>query len=99
MKTKHLLSFVCLGTAAMQAANTPAAALLVLEKEQNTLVTVDPVSLKIMARVPAGNDPHEVAVSDDGKTAYISNYGASGGVGGGATISVVDLTAQKALPP
>src|SRR5712691_5085958 len=62
--------------AALQAANTPPGALLVLEKEQNTLVIVDPGSLKIVARVPAGKDPHEVAVSDDGKTAYISNYGA-----------------------
>ncbi len=45
-----------------------------------------------MARVPVGDNPHEVAVSDDGKTAYISNYG-------GNTISVVDLVAQKPLPP
>jgi YVTN family beta-propeller protein len=47
--------------------------------------------------VPVGNNPHEVAVSDDGKTAYISNYG--GGDSGGATIAVVDLTAQKPLAP
>jgi YVTN family beta-propeller protein len=99
MRTPTLLSRVCLSVmccavaAALQAANTPSNALLVLEKEQNTLVIVDPVSLTIVARVPAGNDPHEVAVSDDGKTAYISNYI------GGKTISVVDLTAQKALPP
>ncbi len=43
-----------------------------------------------MARVPVGDNPHEVAVSDDGKTAYISNYG-------GNTVSVVDLVAQKPL--
>ncbi len=83
--------------AALPAAETPAHALLVLEKAQNTLVIVDPESLKIVARVPAGNDPHEVAVSDDGRTAYISNYG--GGGGGYNTISVVDLAAQKPLAP
>jgi YVTN family beta-propeller protein len=66
--------------------------LLVLEKEQNTLVIVDPVSLTIAARVPVGDNPHEVAVSADGKTAYISNYG-------GNTIAVVDLVAQKPLAP
>ena len=87
------LSFLCFGAAALQAADTPASALLVLEKEQNTLVIVDPASLTIVARVPVGNDPHEVAVSDDGKTAYISNYG------GGTTIAVVDLTTQKPLAP
>src|SRR5580693_742171 len=77
---------------ALLAAATPANAILVLEKEQNTLVIVDPASLTIVARVPAGDNPHEVAVSDDGKTAYISNYS-------GHTISRVDLVAQKALPP
>jgi len=86
-----------LAAAALQAAETPANALLVLEKAQDTLVIVDPESLQIVARVPAGNDPHEVAVSDDGRTAYISNYG--GGAGGYNTISVVDLVAQKPLPP
>ncbi len=98
MRAACLLSLISLGAVTIRAAETPAAALLVLEKEQNTLVIVDPGSLKIVARVPVGNDPHEVAVSDDGKTAYISNYGMSRGGGGGATISVVDLVAQKPLP-
>ena len=93
MRITRLLPFLCLCAAALQAASTPANALLVLEKEQNTLVIVDPASLAIVARVPAGNDPHEVAVSDDGKTAYISNYS------GGHTIARVDLVAQKALTP
>jgi len=97
MNAKHLLPLFCLGAAALQAVNTPPTALLVLEKEQNTLVIVDPGSLKIVARVPAGEDPHEVAVSDDGKTAYISNYRAFGGAGGDPTISVVDLISQKPL--
>jgi len=97
MKIRSLLSLVSLGAAALQAASTPANALLVLEKAQNTLVIVDPASLTIVARVPVGNDPHEVAVSDDGKTAYISNYG--GGGAGGTTIAVVDLAAQKPLAP
>lgn len=89
------LLFLCWLTASalLSAAATPVNALLVLEKEQNTLVIVDPATLTIVARVPAGNDPHEVAVSDDGKTAYISNYR------NGTTISVVDLVAQKPLPP
>ncbi len=85
---------LCAWTAAvLQAAATPPNALLVLEKEQNTLVIVDPASMTIVARVPVGDDPHEVAVSDDGKTAYISNYR------NGSTISVVDLVAQKPMPP
>jgi len=78
--------------AGLYGANTPRNALLVLEKEQNTLVIVDPATLTIVARVPVGDNPHEAAVSDDGKTAYVSNYG-------GNTIAVVDLIAQKPLPP
>jgi YVTN family beta-propeller protein len=71
--------------------------LLVLEKADNVLAIVDPVALKIDARVPAGKDPHEVAASSDGKLAYISNYG---GLDSDLhTISVVDLTARTALTP
>src|SRR4029077_9964569 len=78
-------------------AQTPSLALLILEKDANTVAIVDPASLKIVGRVPAGPDPHEVESSPDGKLAYISNYGGSDSAL--HTISVVDLIAQKALPP
>ena len=67
--------------------------LLVLSKGDTTLAIVDPTTLKVLARVPSGPDPHEVEASTDGKLAFISNYG------GGAynTITVVDLVAQKVL--
>jgi DNA-binding beta-propeller fold protein YncE len=65
--------------------------LLVLSKGNLTLSIVDPSTLKVLATMPSGPDPHEVIASPDGKMAYISNYG------GGAynTITVVDLVAQK----
>jgi len=72
-------------------------ALLVLEKDDRSLAIVDPDSLKIVGRVEAGEDPHEVVASDDGKYAYISNYGAFG-ANAGHTLSVVDLVGQKPLP-
>ena len=78
-------------------AQTPSPALLVLEKSDNTLAVVDPEELQVVARIPAGEDPHEVIASDDGKLAYISNYGGEGSTLN--TISVVDLVAQKALHP
>ena len=40
-----------------------------------------------MARVPVGDDPHEVVASSDGHTAYVSNYG----FGAFHTLAVVDL--------
>ena len=99
MSSKSLLLLVFFAAAVLQAANTPSNALLVLEKAQNSLLIVDPATLTVVGRVPAGNDPHEVAVSEDGKTAFISNYGAFGGGSVNATISVVDLIEQTALPP
>jgi YVTN family beta-propeller protein len=78
-------------------AQTPSPALLILEKSDNTLAIVDPGSLKIVGRVPAGPDPHEIESSADARLAYISNYGGSDSAL--HTISVVDLTTQKALSP
>ena len=78
----------------LHAADTPTNALLVLSKSAHTLAIVDPSSLKVIAKVPVGNDPHEVIASADGKTAYVSNYG----FGAYNTLAVVDLVAQKALP-
>ncbi|HSB94431.1 MAG TPA: hypothetical protein VLC28_15010 [Flavitalea sp.] len=67
--------------------------LLALSKGDHTLSIVDPVSLKIMGKVPVGADPHEVTASPDGKRAYVAIYG------GGAfhELNVIDLANQKAL--
>jgi YVTN family beta-propeller protein len=89
-----LLAVLPLASAA--ASQTPSPALLILEKSDNTLAIVDPASLKIVARVPAGPDPHEIVASPDGKLAYISNYGGSDS--SLHSISVVDLATQKPLP-
>ena len=76
------------------AQSMPSPSLLVLSKQDHTLAIVDPGTLKAVARVPVGNDPHEVVASSDGTTAYVSNYG----FGAFHTLAVVDLVAQKALP-
>jgi len=78
------------------AAQIPSPALLVLEKNDRSLVIVDPRTLKVVGRVPAGEDPHEVVASADGNYAYISNYGAFQTPQ--HTLSIADLSAQKALP-
>ena len=81
--------------AASTSAQTPSPALLVLEKGDNAMAMVDPASMKVVARVPAGTDPHEIVASTDGRVAYISNYG--GTDSDLHTISVVDLLAHKEL--
>jgi YVTN family beta-propeller protein len=73
---------------------TPKAALLVLSKQDHTLAIVDPATLVVVARIPVGDDPHEVIASSDGSTAYVSNYG----FGAFHTLAVIDLIAQKRLP-
>lgn len=70
--------------------------LLVLEKDDRTLALVDADSMKVLGRIPAGEDPHEVVASEDGRLAYISNYGAFGKPQ--HTLSVADLAERKALP-
>src|SRR5207244_3824055 len=61
-------------------------------KGANELAIVDPATLKIVARVPVGEAPHEVAT--DGKLAFVGNYGSRTP---GSTLSVVDLAAQKEI--
>ena len=75
---------------------TPKESLLVLSKHDHTLAIVDPVTLKVVAKMPVGEDPHEVIATADGKMAYVSNYG-GGGAGALHTLAVIDLVNQKAL--
>jgi YVTN family beta-propeller protein len=97
MKSKFpwpLAAAVFLLSSCSFAQTTPSPALLILSKQDHTLAIVDPATLKAVARVPVGNDPHEVIASSDGKTAYVSNYG----FGAYHSLAVVDLVAQKPLP-
>ncbi len=82
-----LLSLVLAGPA-------PAQTLLVLNKE-GSLAIVDPAAKKVLATVRTGDQPHEVAVSADGRLAFVSNYG--GGAAPGKTISVIDLAARREI--
>src|ERR1700729_1006872 len=70
---------------------TPKASLLVLSKQDHTLAIVDPTDLHVVARVPVGDDPHEVVASSDGETAYVSNHG----FGAFHPICVIDLIDQR----
>jgi len=68
--------------------------LLALSKNDHTLALVDPATLKVIAKVSVGPDPHEVIASADGKIAYVSNYA------GGSLheLDIIDLNQKKALP-
>lgn len=97
MKIKTIalgLVTLLLGTSAVSSQTNQSSSLLILAKKDSMLLIVDPATLKVVAKLPAGPDPHEVIASPDGSTAYISNYG------GGAynTLTEVDLAAKTVLP-
>ena len=68
--------------------------LLALSKTDHTLSIVDPVTLKVIAKMPVGPDPHEVIASADGTRAWVSNMLNSQG----HELDVLDLVNHKALP-
>ena len=72
------------------AQSTPRVALLALSKQDHALSIIDPAEMRVVARIPVGDDPHEVVASADGKTAYVSNYG----FGAFHTLAVIDLVGQ-----
>lgn len=68
--------------------------LLVANKAEHTVSIFDVATRKELVRLPTGEGPHEVAVSDDGRTAVVSDYGAQKP---GSTLTVIDLVASKVL--
>jgi YVTN family beta-propeller protein len=64
--------------------------LVVLNKDGSVAI-VDPITLKVTARIAAGDGPHEI-VGVNSDLAVISNY-----QGRGDTLSIVDLKAKKEL--
>ncbi|MGB6302572.1 MAG: YncE family protein [Acidobacteriaceae bacterium] len=97
--SRFVLAGVALGVAVFaahrswgQVAEHPV--LLALSKTDHTLSIVDPVTLKVIAKMPVGPDPHEVIASADGTRAWVSNMLNSQG----HEMDVLDLVNHKALP-
>ena len=90
---RFVLSILALSST-ICAAQSPRPLLLVLSKPQGKLVIVDPTAKKVIGEVATGVGPHEVAVSADGKLAFVANYGDQTP---GESISIIDLEARKEL--
>jgi len=69
--------------------------LVVLNKTEANMAIIDPATMKVTAKVPVGDGPHEVVLSADGKTAFVANYG--GTQGPGSSLSVIDIATAKEL--
>ena len=96
-------SFSIIFITTLAVAQTPSPALVITFRGSREVAIIDPETTKIVARVPVGHLPHELAVSDDGKFAFATTNN-RGDVNETAEvvpdndfISVVDLVAQKEL--
>src|SRR4051812_4882689 len=77
-----------------------AATIIVLNKSEHTASLIDADSGKTLTKLKVGRGPHELIVSPDGRTAYVSNFGRFGNPcpqgdttcqNAGNTITVLDL--------
>jgi len=73
--------------------------LIVVEQGAGKVSFFDPGAETVLGQVHVGYNPHEVALSRDGKTAYVTNFGIEDydhtiGVPG-VTVSVVDVAAMS----
>jgi len=77
------------------AASSGAAAtgtLVVLNKSEASASLLDRATGEEFARLSTGEGPHEVAVSPDGRTAVVCDYGVRGAPG--STLTIIDLPSQ-----
>ena len=76
---------------------------VVVCKSDFQVALVDPATEKVLVKLPTGRGPHEVAVSPDGRTAYVTNFGRYSVYPpndtlhdkAGNTITVIDLVGRK----
>lgn len=95
MKYLAWSSLLCALFAAAAGAAAPSGTLLVLNKSDDTLSFIDLATSQVKATLPTGDGPHEVAVSSDGKTAVVTNYGDTANPG--KTLTVVDVPGKRVL--
>ncbi|HKH47735.1 MAG TPA: beta-propeller fold lactonase family protein [Thermoanaerobaculia bacterium] len=74
-----------------------AATLIVANKAEATVSLVGLPEGKVVATLPVGTGPHEVAVSPGGKLALVANYGGPGPAGAGSTLTLIDVPGAKVL--
>ncbi|KFF04111.1 beta-propeller fold lactonase family protein [Flavobacterium reichenbachii] len=66
--------------------------ILILAKAEKKMIVLDYTTLDTIAKIPAGEDPHEIVTNDDNSLAYISNPVMNGN---GHEIHVINLKTLK----
>ena len=90
-----LCSAVPVARATAQASRGPTGTLIVSNMNDNTATIVDVASNHVLATLPTGEGPHEVAASHDGRWAVVSNYGVRGKPGN--SITVIDVARLRVV--
>jgi DNA-binding beta-propeller fold protein YncE len=92
MKTLRLpvLALMISGTAAAQIPSL-SGTLIVTNKAPSTATIIDVGTGRVLATLPTGNNPHEVVLSADGRTAVITDYG----TGAAPTLTVIDVPGKR----
>jgi DNA-binding beta-propeller fold protein YncE len=73
-------------------ARAPAGAvLLVANRLESTLTFVDVATGRELGTTDTGYHPHDIAMTPDGRTAFVAHYGA------GESVSVIDVAARREL--
>lgn len=65
--------------------------LIVTNKSPSTATIIDVASGQALATLPTGNNPHEIVLSKDGRTAVITDYG----TGNTPTLTVIDVPSRQ----
>src|SRR5690242_2953754 len=94
-KTPFILSTLISVLSGMSNAHSSQKMLIVVEENASHVSFYNHEDGKKLGSVAVGFLPHEIAISADGKTAYVSNFGIkdydSGSGIPGASISVIDI--------
>ena len=89
MKTSSL-ALLLVASLGIGGRETPHGTLVASNMRDNTATVIDAASGKVVATLPTGEAPHEVATTHDGRFAVVSNYGTRERPGN--SITVIDLT-------
>ena len=93
---RHVVVLVAIASiAAVLTGHARAGTLLVANKSDHTLSFVSAESGETLATLETGKNPHEVAVSPDGRLAVVSNYGDRSTAG--HTLTIVDVENRRVL--
>jgi DNA-binding beta-propeller fold protein YncE len=71
----------------------PAGTLVITNKSAATATLIDVASGNVLATLPTGQGPHEVALTRDGSLAVVTDYGT--GQGPGHTLTVIDVPGRR----